>query len=82
MTRTPEQAAAVPMALYTATRNAMTANRGLDIARIILSEAARTATEVDEIETVREHLFWLFEKMTADNDEVRDTMRDAGSVLP
>ncbi len=61
MTRTPEQEAAVPMALYTATRNAEMANRGLDIARVILSEAVRTATEVDE---------------------VRDAMRDAGSVLP
>ena len=82
MTRTPEQAAAVPMALYTATRNAEMAIRGLDIARIILCEAARTATEVDEIETVRGHLNWIFERIEADNDEVRDAMRDAGSVLP
>ena len=82
MTRTPEQDAAVPVALYTATRNAMMVNRGLDIARVILSEAVRTATEVDEIETVREHLNWIFERIEADNDEVRDAMRDAGSVLP
>ncbi len=81
MTRTPEQDAAVPVALYTATRNVMMANRGLDIARVILSEAARTATEVDEIETVREHLNWIFERIEADNDEVRDAMRNAGSVL-
>ncbi len=82
MTRTPEQDEAVSVALYTATRNAMLANRGLDIARVILSEAVRTATELDEIETVREHLNWIFERLTENNDEVRDTMRDAGSVLP
>ncbi len=82
MTRAPEQEAAVSTALYTATRNAKLANRGLDIARIILSEAVRTATDVDEIETVREHLNWIFERIEADNDEVCDAMRDAGSVLP